>query len=484
MSRRFDLLTLVLLLVLLISATSAYAQQDRDFSELEKVALAELNETNTPGAAVVIVSGDRVALLKGFGVANVETGVPLTTETLFKIGGMSKFLVALVLVSLAEEGKVDLDAPVGRYVKGLSPKSSRVTARQLLSEKAGVREDHLRMGLYDDAALGKIVRSWGDDWFIAEPGTIQSGSHPGYAMAGLLIEEVVGKPFDDAMNERLFSRLKMTRSTFRPLIAFTYPVSQGHRMVSGQTPTIIRPFAANHVGWPSDALFSSVNDLSRFLVTFLNGGKLDGHQVISESVVSTLAKGDQPTSEQVDADGSYGLATARYGNHAVLRGNYTWGGVRPLIRIVPDARFGIIIISNGGSRHLTKTLDKAMEMFLGSAGNAETIASEPLPMTKGEISAYLGTYENERVMTLFLKESRLFIRDDTPPGLLGNLTRGAELPVTRIGRSRFSFMPAGASELTLFTLVEGRDRRVEYLHIGSRALKRRPQSVNMTNPRR
>ena len=474
MLKRFaESLVSALLLASLIPATSVSAQQDRDYSELEKIALAELKETDTPGAAVVVVSGDRSVLVKGFGVANIETGVPVTTDTLFRIGGMSKFLVATVLVSLAEEGKIDLNVPIGRYVKGLSPKLSRVTAHQLLSETAGVKEDHLLLGLYDDAALGKIVRSWGDDWLIAEPRRIQSGSHPGYAVAGLLIEEVAGKPFADVMNERLFSPLGMTRSTYRPLVAFTYPFSQGHRSVGGQKPTVVRPFAGNAVGWPSYSLFSTVNDLSRFLIAFLNGGKLDGRQVISQSVVAKLAKAPMSGPAVVDGENSYGLASARYGSHHVLRGNYSWAGMRPLIRIVPDARFAIIIISNGGSRHLTKTVETAMRMFLGPPGKPDTIASESLPMTQAEMTGYVGTYENEEVMTLFLKNGTLFIRDDTPPGRLGSLTDGAELPVTKVGENRFSISPVGTSTPTLFTFIAGHKGRTEYLHIGSRALKRR-----------
>lgn len=474
MFRRFaDSLMSVLLLASLIPATSVSAQQDHDFSELEKVALAELKETDTPGAAVLVVSGDRAVLVKGCGVANIETGVPVTTDTLFRIGGMSKFLTATVLVSLAEEGKIDLNVPIGRYVKGLSPKLSRVTAQQLLSETAGVKEDHLRLGLYDDAALGNIVRSWKDDWLIAEPGRIQSSSHPGYAVAGLLIEEVAGKPFADVMSEKLFSPLGMSRSTFRPLLALTYPFSQGHRTAGGQKPTVVRPFAANSVGWPSYSLFSTVNDLSRFLIAFLNGGKLDGRRVISQSVIAKLAKAPTSGPAVVAGEESYGLASARYGSHHVLRGNYAWAGMRPLIRIVPDARFAIIIFSNGGSRHLTKTVEKAMQMFLGPPGKPETIASESLPMTQVEMSGYLGTYENERVMTLFLKDSRLFIRDDSPPGSLGSLTDNTELPVTKVGENRFSISPVRTSESTLFTIIAGHNGRIEYLHIGGRALKRR-----------
>ena len=474
MFRRFaNPLMSVLLLASLIPTTSISAQQDRDYSELEKVALAELKETNTPGAAVVVVSGERAVFVKGFGVANIETGVPVSTGTLLRIGGMSKFLVATVLVSLAEEGKLDLNAPIGRYVKGLSPKLSRVTAQQLLSETAGVKEDHLRLGLYNDAALGNIVRSWGDDWLIAEPGKIRSDSHPGYAVAGLLIEEVAGKPFADVMNEKLFTPLGMSRSTFRPLVAFTYPFSQGHRTASGQKPTVVRPFGANSVGWPSYSLFSTGNDLSRFLIAFLNGGTLDGRQVISQSVIARLAKAPTSGPAIVGGETSYGLESARYGSHHVLRGNYSWAGMRPLIRIVPDARFAIIIISNGGSRHLTKTVETAMQMFLGPPGKPDAIASESLPMTQVEMSAYLGTYENERVMTLFLKDGKLFIRDDSPPGSLGSLTDSTELPVTKIGENRFSISPVGTSGPTLFTFIAGHKGRIEYLRIGGRALKRK-----------
>ena len=473
MFRQFYSLVSVLLLASLIPATSVFAQQDHDFSELEKVALAELKETNTPGAAVVVVSGDRAVFVKGFGVANIETGVPVTTDTLVRIGGMSKFLVATVLVSLAEEGKLDLDVPISRYVKGLSRKLSRVTAQQLLSETAGVKEDHLQMSLYDDAALGKIVRSWGDDWLIAEPGRIQSGSHPGYAIAGLLIEEVAGKPFADVMNERLFSPLGMARSTYRPLVAFTYSFSQGHRSVSGQKTTIVRPFGRNSVGWPSYSLFSTASDLSHFLIAFLNGGKLDGRQVISQSVIAKLANAPM-SGPTVGEEKSYGLASARHGSHHVLTGNYTWAGMRPLIRIAPDDRFAIIFVSNGGSRPLTKTVETAMQMFLGSPGKPETIPSESLPMTQAEMTGCVGTYENEEVMTLFLKDGSLFIRDDTPPAIgLGRLTGAEGLPVTKVGEKRFSVSPTGASEPTLFTLIAGDKGRIEYLRLGSRALKRR-----------
>ncbi|HEX8335995.1 MAG TPA: serine hydrolase domain-containing protein, partial [Pyrinomonadaceae bacterium] len=131
--------TAAALLLLASAAESALAQRSRgDYRGLESVVLRELRETNTPGAAVAVVSGGRVVYAKGFGVASVETGAPVTPDTLFRIGSVTKMLTAAVFVSLAEERGVALDAPVGGAVKGLGPRLSSVTPRQLLSHTAGV----------------------------------------------------------------------------------------------------------------------------------------------------------------------------------------------------------------------------------------------------------------------------------------------------------------------------------------------------------
>jgi CubicO group peptidase (beta-lactamase class C family) len=96
--RVFFSLPFVLLLLPLPPASLVFAEQQKaDFSQLEKVALDELKQTNTPGAAVAVVSGDRLVFAKGFGVANIETGAPVTPETLFRIGSVTKMFTAAVL---------------------------------------------------------------------------------------------------------------------------------------------------------------------------------------------------------------------------------------------------------------------------------------------------------------------------------------------------------------------------------------------------
>ena len=449
------------------------AQRELDLRELEDVAAAELKETNTPGAAIAVVSGDRALLLKGLGIASIETGDPVTSETVWRLGGLSKFLTATALVSLARDGKVDLAAPIGAYAKDLSPKISRITAHQLLNQTAGIIEDHLMQGLYDDAALGKMVRSWGDDWVIAEPGRFSSSSHPGYAIAGVVMEAVAGKPFDDVMGEKLFTPMGMSRSTFRPSVAMTYPLALGHRAARGQQPTVVRPMALNSFGWPSHSMFSNVRDLSRFLIAFVNGGRLDGRQVLDPSVIATLSRTYATNPVTADGEG-YGVDVSQYAGHALLSASPTWAGLANLLEIVPDQRFALLILANGGST-LVKTAEKAKQMFLPPHVEPQRRTVAAVTMTEAEASRLVGTYTGERIVSLFLKGGRLFMNEESRAPFIGTLsyTGGAEVPVTKIGENQFSVTAVGSSRTTRFALTAGQDGKPEYLHVGSRALRRK-----------
>src|SRR5262245_29853084 len=116
------ILRVALSLVIVFLTSPTFAQQKRiDFAELDKVALEELKQRNTPGAAVAVIKDGQVIYAKGYGAASVETGAPVTPDMLFRLGSTTKMLTASALVTLAASGKLKLDAPIGDYVKGLNP---------------------------------------------------------------------------------------------------------------------------------------------------------------------------------------------------------------------------------------------------------------------------------------------------------------------------------------------------------------------------
>src|SRR6201999_3634399 len=176
MRHRIVILFLCTVIFMMQGLLAAPAKPQTDFGEIEKSAIDELKETNTPGAMILIVSDDRVVFSKGLGLSNAETSTPMTAETLVRIDVLSKFLAATILVSLAQEGKIDLKTPIGKYVKGLNARLANVTAHQLLTQTAGIAEDHVEYPSGSDPEVGKIVRAWKDSSFFAEPGKIYSYS--------------------------------------------------------------------------------------------------------------------------------------------------------------------------------------------------------------------------------------------------------------------------------------------------------------------
>ena len=340
-----------------------------NFGDLDKVIQEELKSTNTPGAAVAVISGERIILAKGFGVACVETGARVSPDMLFRLGSTTKMLTAATLVSLAQEGKLQLDQPIGNYVKGLSPKLARVTAHQLLSHTAGIREETTWYGLHDDSALANKVRSMSDNFCTMEPGKTYAYSSPGYWLAGFLIEELGGKPFADQMSDRLFQPLGMKRTTLRPTLAMTYPLAQGHQAVGNDAPTVVRPAADNAATWPAGSVYSSANDLARFVIAFLNGGTIDGKEVLPPAVIAKMSTAHVAIPESKDSYG-YGLRIREERGVRVLEHNGNRLGYGSLIRMVPEHRFAVIILANKTGATFRRTADKALELLLPSKENS------------------------------------------------------------------------------------------------------------------
>lgn len=457
-------LSLILLLALQPTFCPTLAQQaSPDFSSLEKVVLEELKETNTPGAAVAVVSSDRILFARGFGTSNIETGTPVRPEMLFRIASTTKMYTAAVLTTLAEEGKLKLDEPIGNYIKGLSPKLSQVTAHQLMSHTAGLKHESPSYGKHDESAMATTVRSWKDDYSYIEPGRVLSYSNPGFALAGVLIEEVGGKPYADQISERLLKPLGMASTTFRPTMAMTYPLSQGHQAVGTARPTVVRPFSDNAAHWPAAFIFSSVNDLSRFAIMFMNGGKIDGKQVLSPSVVARMQTpyADIPRGSNEGKYG-YGLMIHDFRGVKMVEHGGSIDGFVCLFQMVPEQRVAVIILANKSGASLRKIAERAFELMLPLSVKVET-PKQDLPITEAEMADYSGIYlfSDGRKIELLVKEGKLFLRQGA-----------VEMPVTKSGEARLSFTPPNTSNSQEFAVVRGASGKVEFLHTGSVAFKK------------
>ena len=435
---------LLLLSINLIFSSLTFAQVKKpDFAELEKTINEELKEKNAVGAAAAIVKNDKVIFAKGFGTANSETNAPITPETIFQVGSMTKTFTAAMILRLVEEGKLKLDAPIGDYAKHLSPKLSKMTLAQLLSHTSGIIDEPDEFGAGDESMMAEYIRSWKDDYALFGGGEVFSYSNSGYALAGLTAQEATGKSYTELMNELIFQPLGMKSTTFQPTVAMTFPLAVGHTVKPNEKPQVVRPLPQDARLYPAGTFYSNLNDLSRFAVAFLNGGKIDEKQIISPAVIEKMSA---PHAKQLSAtdDTSYGYGlfiNTERNVHQIWHDGTMTGYVAEL-KFVPEQKFALIILGNTNNITLSKTHEKALEMFLNLKPKEEFKAKSALPMTEAEMKKYVGTYSqpNRWNSEVFIKDGKLFIKQFNQ-----------ELELRKIGENRFSFQfPNAPRPLEIF----------------------------------
>ena len=438
----------IIILCISISAKPG-PRLEPDYSALDAVVTAEMKDKHTPGAVVAVISDNKIVYAKAFGLANVETNAPMEKDMLFRIGSTTKMFTAAALVRLSEAGKIKLNEPIGNRVKGLSPRLSQVTPHFLLSNSAGVNDFAPPFVSNDDDALGRMVRGWKDDVLFADQGEIYSYSSPGFWLSGFVVEELSGKPYADAMDELVFKPLGMGRTTLRPLMAMTYPMANGHNVGEDGKPIIIRPFYNNVAQWPAGSIFSNAADLSRWVIAFMNDGTLDGKQVLSPSMIKQMSTPHISVPGETDSFYAYGLTTFRYqGQQFVAHGGFS-RGYGSMIQMVPARKFAVITLTNKSGETLRRTLNKASEIGL-DLKDEKPEPPKPAPaLSAVELAAYVGTYKGTTTWEIYLKEGRLFVKND-----------GAEYLLTAKGDRKFSFGNANENELVF---VRDKSGRIEFV---------------------
>ena len=440
-------------LALTVSGRPAGLAAQAEFAGVEAVVRQEMQQRQAPGAAIAVVQGDRVIYRRAFGVANVETGEPMRPEMLFRLGSTTKMFTAAAVVLLAEQGKLDLQEPIGKHIPGLAPKLAALTAHQLLSHTSGILDEAPMFGSQDDDALKRQATSWTEARFFAEPGQIYSYSNPGYWLAGLLVEQIGGRPFADQVAASIFTPLGMAHSTFRPTMAMTYPLAQGHDIVDGK-PLIIRPSANNSASWPAGSIFTSVNDLSRWMLAFVNDGRVDGEQALPAAVFSTLSTPSAAIPGSPDNYG-YGVQVGEWRGLPIVQHGGSRSGYGSIIRLVPSRRFGVAVLANSSGVSLTRTATAALEAALKLEPAPPSPPRTAIPTSATERARFVGTYsQGARRMTIEIKGNALILRQGTRETALKKVN---DLEFTA-GQTRYVFV-ADASGAVTFLHSGGRSWR-------------------------
>lgn len=320
-----------------------------------------------PGLAVAVVKGQEIMFADGFGVRALGLPDRVTAGTIFHTASVSKAFVATATMQLAEAGRLDLDAPVTRYVPYFSLADGRagdVTIRHLLSHTSGLPdvEDYgWDRPEFDDGALERYVRSLAAERLLFEPGTQWRYSNMAYDLLGDVLAKVEDMPFEDVIERLVLSPLGMPRSSFLPVE--DPDRAAPHRGSIAPTRTEVYPYSRPHA--PSSTLQSNVLDLARFASAMLDAGVgRDG--LLADAGKQHMWRRQARVDRGIGMGLGWFLRAHRRSRMVLAPGRDP--GFNGVIALLPDHGVGVVLLTNydgQSSFELVELVDGVLDIGLG-----------------------------------------------------------------------------------------------------------------------
>lgn len=259
--------------VLLYLLTSFCALSPVHADKIDDYVRAQMSERHVPGAAIAVVRGGKTIKVEGYGLANVELNVPATRDTVFEIGSVTKQITAVAVMLLVEDGKINLDEKISKYLPNAPDAWSRITVRHLLTHTSGIKNYTGLPGF----ELSKRLKT--DEFINAvaalpldfEPGERWNYSNTGYNLLGHVIEAASGKSYWDFLRTRIYQPLGMMQTANRDPQFIVKNRADGYewendRLV-GRDGNLTDLFAAG-------AIISTVTDLAKWEAALLGNSFL------------------------------------------------------------------------------------------------------------------------------------------------------------------------------------------------------------------
>jgi CubicO group peptidase (beta-lactamase class C family) len=304
----------------------------------------QMKRHGVPGLALAVVDGNQVIFMKGYGKAD-QTGRPITPQTPFILASVSKPITAVAVMQLVDAGKIELDAPVQRYLPEFRladpVASSQITVRHLLLHTSGI----------PNTACDTRINAETLAEYVAELRTVKLDSLPGtrhdycsgnYNVLGRIVEMISGQTFGEYVQQNIFTPLDMQQSFFSEKQAQDAEMTNGYQWLFGLSiPTHHR---YNTSQLPSGYMISSAEDMSHFLISQLNQGRYLDTQILSGESISAM----QISGTKRGEDGGYGFGwvIAPKGGVPAVWHDGVNVNFHSLLLMEPERRRGMVLLMN------------------------------------------------------------------------------------------------------------------------------------------
>ena len=387
------------------SATnSTAAGLSSSFDELDAKINAGMKAYAIPGVAVAVWAGGQ-EYVKGYGVTNVDHPLPVDGDTVFRIGSTTKTFTGTTMMRLVEQGKVDLDSPVRRYIPDFAVAdasvSATVTVRQLLNHTSGWNGDDVQDFGRGDDALARYVSSMTRLPQLTPPGSVFAYNNSGLVVAGRIIELVAGTTYESAVQNLLLDPLQLAHTHYFSDQIVGLNVAASHNVVDGKPVVDTGFWAFPRSCNPTGALMSTARDQLRYARFHLGDGTApNGIRLLNQqSLVAMRSNPGAGGTLQVELTGMGVTWMLRPSaeNVTIVQHGGTWNGQRSGFFMVPDRNFAMTVLTNseGGSQLTTDLFagDWALRSFAG----VTNLPATPQHLGAADLAPFQGRYIAEQV---------------------------------------------------------------------------------------
>ncbi|OPC78426.1 serine hydrolase [Embleya scabrispora] len=357
-----------------------------------------------PGATLAVLrvdaNGPDDLIEAAHGVLNLNTGVPVTTESVFQIGSISKVWTTTLVMQLVEDGLLDLDQPLAELMPELRlsdpelPK--RITMRHLLTHSSGIDGDHFPDTGRGDDCVARYVDTLVDVTQVFPPGAGWSYCNAGFVLAGRVIEHLTGKTWDEVLRERLSTPLGLTRTVTLPEEALLLSAAVGHLSEGGGAPTVAPVSGLPRSLGPAGLISSTAAELLAFARLHLTDGlAADGRRLLAAQYTTAMRERQVDVPDTALTGTTWGLGWRLWAVDGQELCGHNGGTVGQLafLQVLPEHGLALALLTNGGqAEELSEELFAEILTEAAGIAPAEPFAPPAEPPAV-DVDRYVGVYE-------------------------------------------------------------------------------------------
>lgn len=365
----------------------------------------KMKKFNVNGSSFVVVHDGKVVVNKGYGYADKEKKIPVTKDTVFQIGSVTKTFTALAVMQQVDKGKLKLDQDVQKYFGGLKMPNQTgkpLTLFDMLTYTSGVdfpdltnitgpeyinNNNSIPMKEFFSKHMPTVVRP---------PGEVYTYDNVGFALAGFAVENVTNTPFSKYMEKNIFKPLDMKSTS----MSFTPDLLEKMATPYGPTGDPIPTSGSGLRDTPQGGILSTAEDMSKYMIMQLQKGKFKDKEIVSKKSL------DMMHAYQVFDDKTIPVATIGFetpfnefanGQHVVIKGG-SMPGHQSLLILVPEQKTAFFMSYNNDSMMSVDIYETLMDHYFPAKKNEGKTSY--LPLEEKEAHKYLGLFQNTRFAAL------------------------------------------------------------------------------------